>query len=357
MTLRKSVKKALFGISPTMGAKCANFWDALQPIVRGRISVPNAAKYVVRGLCPGLRGKFTYYGTTVYFPNPSAIFRLTCEKGAWEPEVTAWLCRLASPGKLFIDVGANIGLSSIAVLREVADSRVLSFEPSPNSLPYLQRTLRESRMEDRWELVPKAAGDCTSMAQFFMADPIYAMWDSMRDTGQVGERRLVTVPMTTVDEEWCRLGYPAVSVMKIDVEGAEWKVLQGARALVTRERPYIVLEWSRINLAAYETDFDFVLRYADSNQYDVFVLQNLSPVSSLHVLQLHMLYTEMFLLIPRSRTCKKNSQKDYSMIPNLSSADMGAAEMSNAHNTVNLASSGGNAQIVTNRSPWHVSEL
>src|SRR2546426_12926 len=83
-----------------------------------------------------VHGRFTYYRTRVYFPKGSTIFRWSCEQGGiYEPEVTAWLCRLAQPGKTFVDVGANIGLTSIPVLETVCHARVISFEPSPGSLP------------------------------------------------------------------------------------------------------------------------------------------------------------------------------------------------------------------------------
>src|ERR1043165_8900521 len=118
------------------------------------MTVPQATKYLRFGMCPGLAGRFSYFGTRVYFPKGSVIFRRTCETGVYEPEVTGWLCRLAQSGKLFIDVGANIGLMSIPVLRTVQTARVLSFEPSPTSLQYLERTWRESEFRDRWEVVP-----------------------------------------------------------------------------------------------------------------------------------------------------------------------------------------------------------
>src|SRR5262249_225592 len=159
-------------------------------------------------------GKFHYYGSRIFFPTGSVIFRRLCDQGTYEPEVTKWLCRLATPGKLFIDVGANIGLTSIPILRTVPSARVLSFYPSPSSLPYLERTWQESEFRDRWEVVPKAAGDSVGSVQFCAAIAHNAGFDGLRDTKRGGEKHTVGILQTTVDTEWSRLGRPHVSCMK-----------------------------------------------------------------------------------------------------------------------------------------------
>src|ERR1700719_2751262 len=65
VTIRRAVKNTLYGLSPALGTRCAELWDALQPVVRGRMTLRSATRYIIRGLCPGLGGKFTYYGTKV----------------------------------------------------------------------------------------------------------------------------------------------------------------------------------------------------------------------------------------------------------------------------------------------------
>jgi FkbM family methyltransferase len=301
VTIREAAKKALHMLSPALEAKCADLWDALQPIIRRRMTLRNGTKYIVRGLCPGLGGKFTYYGTKVYFPKASFVFRMACEKTVWEPEATKWLCNSVGPQKLFIDVGANIGLMSIPVLRVVRNSRVISFEPSPNSASYLKRTWRDSGMHDRWEIITKAAGDSVGTVRFYIASPRSGAWDGLRDTGLAGERRFVEVSQTTIDAEWLRLGCPSVSCIKIDVEGAESKVLKGAEQLIRRERPQILLEWSKVNLVVHEIQPSFLLDYANSEGYQVSTFPNLQPVTGTHDLEFEMLHTEAFLLIPRDK--------------------------------------------------------
>jgi FkbM family methyltransferase len=300
MNVRRAIRDSLLDAFPRLGAQCVRFWDGVSPVVNRRMPLNASIKYLLWGFCPGLAGKFKYFGTRVYFPKGSAIFRMACEKGTYEPDVTEWLCRLVRTDTLFIDVGANIGLTSIPVLRAVQGSRVLSFEPSPNSLPYLERTRRESEFERRWSIVPGAAAESEGIAQFYVATPEYGAWDGFQDTKQAGKLAALEVPQTTLDAQWRRLGCPSVSCIKIDVEGAETKVLRGADEVITRERPYVLLEWSQVNLAPHGTEIGALLEYARSRNYDVVAFPSLSPVTGVRVLELHMLQTEMFLLVPRT---------------------------------------------------------
>lgn len=296
MTIRKAIRHSLFAISPSLGEKCAAMWDSLAPVFSGQLSLRGSMKYLVLGLCPGVGGRFTYFGTRVHFPLGSAMFLKVCEQDVYEADVTACLCRLVRPRTLFIDIGANIGLTSVPVLREVPSAQVLSFEPSPNSLQYLNRTRRESPFDGRWEIVGKAAADRAGVAQFSVVVPRYSAMDGLRDTGRAGKSSTVQVPVTTVDAEWQRLGSPSVSCIKIDVEGAEAQVLAGSEALITRERPSIVLEWNRTNLNAHRVDVGSLLQYAESHDYHVIALPDLVEVSELSSLEHHMISTEMFLL-------------------------------------------------------------
>src|SRR5205085_2016960 len=115
------------------------------------------------------------------------------------------------PNKLHIDVGANIGLTSIPVLTLVRTAHVLSFEPSPSTISFLKQTWEGSSFRDRWEIVPKAVGDYVGSTQFFVSSSQNAPFDGLFDTKRGGQKRKVEVALTTIDQEWHRLGYPPVA--------------------------------------------------------------------------------------------------------------------------------------------------
>ena len=154
-------------------------------------------------------------------------------------------------------------------------------------------------MRDRWEIVGKAVGETAGEIQFCIAAPRYGGWDGLRDTKRAGDVHSIRVPLTTIDAEWKRLGSPTVSCMKIDVEGAEIGVLKGSREMMRQSRPYVLLEWSVENLAAYQINPAVLLSFADGEGYDVAALPDLLPVSSPNMLGVQMHITESFLLVPR----------------------------------------------------------
>jgi len=155
-------------------------------------------------------------------------------------------------------------------------------------------------MRDRWEITTKAASDSPGEARFYVAQPRYGGWEGLRSTGLAGCRRCVEVIQTTVDDEWRRIGCPRVSCMKVDVEGAESQVLKGAEDMICRERPRILLEWARVNLAPYEVHPSFLIEYAESHAYSVLTFPSLKRISTGSDLELRMLDVEMFLLTPHN---------------------------------------------------------
>src|SRR5437867_7877616 len=123
---------------------------------RGRL------KYWLYGSCPGFAGSFPYYGTWIHFPKGSLSFRAVCDQGVFEANNVRLLQRLVKPNTAYFDVGANIGLMAIPILQQCPNCMVVSFEPSPNTLPYLQRTLSESHFQNRWFIIPRALSDRTN---------------------------------------------------------------------------------------------------------------------------------------------------------------------------------------------------
>ncbi len=250
------------------------------------------------GSCPGLAGSFPYCGVKTYFPKGSSIFARACEQGIYEASITRLLVGLTRPGTTMLDVGANIGLTSLPVLHARPTAKVISFEPSPNTLGSLRRTRDESALTDRWQVMGKAAGRAPGTIDFFISSADLGDFDSLVDTGRSGERRKVTVDVTTLDEVWEQQGRPAVSVIKIDVEGAETDVLAGARKLVESERPHIILEWYEDNLKPYGYDPASLLDIAAGLNCKVVSVPGLVPVDNAGVLKVHMITADAFMLVP-----------------------------------------------------------
>ncbi len=264
------------------------------------MNLKRSVKRWLYGSCPGWKGAFPYFGTRVHFPPGSLIFELAMADGIFEHENLKLLQSALRPRTWAFDIGANIGLMSAPLLLTEPTLRVVSVEASPRTAAHLARTIAGSAHRDRWQLVPKALGASEGEIEFFAATGADGVFDGLRDTGRTRGSAMVKVPLTTLDALWQANGRPAVSVVKIDVEGAEADVLRGGRECLVATRPVVLLEWNRQNLAAYNCPPESLLDLAADLRCEILNVPGLAPVTSPASLRLQTGVSETFLLVPRS---------------------------------------------------------
>lgn len=149
--------------------------------------------------------------------------------------LAALITKQVPRGSTVIDVGANIGLSTILLAR--ATNRVIAFEPSPPNVAFLRRNLERNgirNVEVRAAAVSSQPGTLRfHVAQFGAGSHVVA-------SGHIsaGTIAAVDVPAVVLDE----VDLPPITFIKIDAEGHEPDVLAGARRLLMRDRPLIYTE-------------------------------------------------------------------------------------------------------------------
>lgn len=254
-------------------------------------------KRLVYGRLPGVRGAFPYFGEKVFFPPNSYLFERVCDEGVFEGPLLSALIALVRPETVYFDIGANIGLMSVPVLASVKDCRVVSFEPSQNSLPFLRRTWGVSPHQGRWTIIGKAVADHAGKATFSLGTERDSAFEGFLDTGRKPETTRVAVEVTTVDDVWQELGCPRVSVIKSDTEGAETKVLLGAQKCIAECAPAIFIEWNALNLKPYGGRLENLVSLARELGLSIYSLPNLVRIENAEILTLEARYTENFLLL------------------------------------------------------------
>jgi FkbM family methyltransferase len=155
--------------------------------------------------------------------------------------------RCVDPGDTVIDVGANFGYFSIVLARAVApDGTVHAFEPDPSALELLRRNAAMQR-GGAIEIHPTAAAEALGTADFFVMEE--SAFSGLADTGRSTLRETAQVQCVPLDVAIPDQAPHRPTLIKIDVEGHEGKVLAGARALIrAASDPLLMVEISAKNL-------------------------------------------------------------------------------------------------------------
>ena len=134
-------------------------------------------------------------------------------------------------GGCLLDVGANVGAYSLLMGQWVGPKgHVYAFEPNPYVADGLALHVSLNGLEDRITVVRKAVCDRQRKCEFSFGDSIGN--GHLIDTNETHPPSKQVVVETTSLDEFCRLGRIHPQFIKVDVEGAEFEVLQGAKGLI-----------------------------------------------------------------------------------------------------------------------------
>jgi FkbM family methyltransferase len=148
----------------------------------------------------------------------------------YEPAVWGRVMREVSAGDHIAEVGASIGLYALAFAGRVgAAGHVTAFEPDPDSTSALEANITVNGWQDRVTVIRAAVGQCSGQVRFASARGQESRIEIRPEVCD----GVITVPMVTLDDA---LAGQRIDVIKIDVEGFEQQVLEGARKILTEER-------------------------------------------------------------------------------------------------------------------------
>lgn len=259
----------------------------------------NELKKLVRQYTLHTRGYLRYRGKQLFASSKSHIADRIIREGGYEPEITELILGLCHDGSTFIDVGANIGAISLAVLANNPTIKSVSIECSPSTLPFLRKTVELSGLRSRWRIDERAICENAEFVDFYTRGADFGAFDGLKDTGRGGNSTKLSIPATTLDQVWEDCGRPRVDVIKIDVEGGECGVIRSGLACILSENPALMIEWNAENLSAHNIDPLDIFELALQTRSEIYSIPSLINVTP-RTLRLHMTRTEMFLLIPEA---------------------------------------------------------
>lgn len=143
------------------------------------------------------------------------------------------------PDAVVLDVGANVGFFSWKVHSLLPNAQVFAFEPQRDNLSKLRNVCATLGMEGA--VVPVACSDAAGTARLYLHNTVTHSLDPEMHP-EFTDSSWELVPVTTLDSFCADRGIGRIDLIKIDVEGLETHVLQGARHILARTQA-VVLEY------------------------------------------------------------------------------------------------------------------
>jgi FkbM family methyltransferase len=176
------------------------------------------------------------------------LARRVLNERSFERAVRGAIVNVLREGMNVVDIGANIGYYSILAARTVGPAfRVLAVEPQPAVVRKLEENIALNGLTNI-EVVQAALSNTEGPIEFLVPESGMESHGSLRANGTFAAKEKVMVPGRLLDRVLAERGFGPVGLIKMDAEGAELPIVEGARELLSSpQRPYIVFESAEIN--------------------------------------------------------------------------------------------------------------
>lgn len=149
--------------------------------------------------------------------------------------------QLLRKGGVYVDVGANMGLTTVVASMAGAPSMIVAFEPTHSYAAVWHKNVQANNVRNA-SLFQCAVGEAPGSLDFIV-NPNAPMHNRLNlgtalsryDRHAHDATLIEKIPVTTIDAVCAGLGIDRISLLKIDVEGAEPCVLRGARRMLERK--------------------------------------------------------------------------------------------------------------------------
>ncbi len=188
----------------------------------------------------------------------------------YDRQTLAIMKKWLQPHSNCIDIGCHKGEVLDEMIRFAPNGNHYGFEPIPDYYDFLHKKYTGKK---NIHLIKKALSDSNGSAEFNWVKnaPAYSGLKERAYAIKNPEIEKIKVELTTLDE--CAMDYPQISLAKIDVEGAEMKVLNGAKKFIQQHQPLIVFECGMGAADFYEVKPEQVFEYFTDLEYNMYTLK------------------------------------------------------------------------------------
>jgi FkbM family methyltransferase len=163
--------------------------------------------------------------------------------GTFKPELQSFLSSTVKEGSVFYDIGANVGFFSLLAARLVGpEGKVISFEPLTDNLLNLYENVKRNQFCNV-QILPLALGAANEEQTFQVSER--PTWGKLKGVGSVTPDKYlrdIKVIVRRLDDLFSEGAIQPPDFVKIDVEGAEAQVVEGAKETLLRYGPTLMIE-------------------------------------------------------------------------------------------------------------------
>jgi FkbM family methyltransferase len=225
------------------------------------------------------RYMMTMNGVTVQFSTEdrysnSWFYPRYAEGGIHEKTITEMLVASLQSARCFVDAGAHLGWYTCIAARHMPQGKVVGFEMDSLNFALLKHNIAINQCTNA-EVYNLALSDTPGVVNYKRDANRPSPEFHLQDHEEHGESTpFVSVQSVSLDDFFISRGI-APDVVKIDVEGAEMKVLTGMRHTLRVYKPILFLELHPFNFHYFDTSTSEVLSFLADNRYDLFEIESM----------------------------------------------------------------------------------
>jgi FkbM family methyltransferase len=193
--------------------------------------------------------------------------------GRYETRDAEYLAAQIRPGDICLDVGANTGYYTMLMAKAAPQGVVHSFEPVKINFHLLGGGIELNHLGN---VVPNNAALGAQSGEMSFSQSSDGAYSSLKAVGRHAELRQIKVAVDTIDDYMRSQSIPRIDVIKVDVEGAEGLVLDGATGIFnspTKKPRVAMLELSDVNLHTYGSSIDNIVEKMTTLGYRPLVIE------------------------------------------------------------------------------------
>jgi FkbM family methyltransferase len=205
----------------------------------------------------------TLDGQRMIIPNPKkhVLGRMVYLHQTWEDLVSQEVCASLRSGMTALDIGAHVGYFTLLMAKRVGPTgKVYSFEPNPATRSLLESNIRLNHLT-QVTVCPVALFSRHGIGHLEQRENLNSVLSPQPSLVET------MVEMVAYDRYAARMRFSTADVIKMDVEGAEYDIVQGMHTLLGEHHPLLIMEVHADGLARFGHTTSALFEYLESLGY------------------------------------------------------------------------------------------